>query len=101
MIKSLLAASIALGTLAVGSVISAPNAHAAGCSHTSTGWTICSRDNGRMGIDRIGMVGPQGQEGGMSILCTGNGGNRWQARGNSGMTRSHYQSMANHWCANY
>lgn len=96
MFKSLLAATIVAGSLVV-----APAAHAAGCTHTNTGWTICSRDNGRMGVDHIGMVGPQGQEGGMSILCTGGGGNRWQARGNAGMTRGHYQSMANHWCRNY
>ena len=71
-----------------------------GCATTSTGYTICTIDRGHSGSDAIGVWNQYDQKvAQMSVVCTGNGGNRWTAR--SSESRATMQALANWWCRNY
>ena len=89
-------AAVALGTVGMPEAASA-RVH---CSETSNGHTICRKDNGHSGSDYIMAWNPAGTVvAEMSVICTGNGGNRWTAR--SAYSKSEMQKLANSWCDNY
>jgi len=88
-------------TVAATSIVAAP-AYAASdrCFTTRTDWAFCVRDNGRMGVDRVAAVSPDGsRKTVIDVLCTGNGGNRWESYGH--LDKAENQAIANWWCANY
>lgn len=71
-----------------------------GCFTTSTNYTICTIDRGHSGSDAIGVWNQYDQKvAQMSVICTGNGGNRWSA--NTVNDRATMQALANWWCRNY
>lgn len=88
-------------TIAATSVVAAPaNAASERCFTTRTDWAFCVRDNGDYGADRVAAVSPDGSSKTvLDIVCTGNGGNRWQSYGS--LSKADNQDIANWWCANY
>ena len=94
-----IAAALAAATLTSFSVPDAVSARTR-CTTTSTNYQLCTHDNGRMGSDFIKVWNPNGQlVTTMNVICTGNGGNRWEA--NSHVSKSTNQSLASWWCENY
>ena len=87
--------------VAATSIVATPAVEAReNCFTTSTGWGICTRDNGRMGVDRLAAVSPDGSRRTViDVLCTGNGGNRWESYGH--LSKSANQYLANWWCADF
>ena len=89
-------AAVALGTVGIAEDASARTR----CYTTSTSHRICTTDNGHSGSDYItawnssGTVVSQ-----MSVICTGGGGNRWNAT--SSYSKSENQKLANSWCDAY
>ena len=100
MFKSLVAAaSVAVCLTGNAFVTEAASAYT-GCRTLSSGWEICTLDNGDYGSDRINVYKPNGELATkMTVICTGNGGNRWSA--STDQPKADNQKLANWWCAKY
>jgi len=101
MFKSIITA-VATASIAVAGVATGAEA-ATGCTTLRDGYTVCTIDRGHSGSDAIGIFNRYDQMvARMSVVCTGNGGNRWSAdRDTRYVTYSALQATANWWCANY
>ena len=89
-------AAVTLGTFGIAEGASAQTR----CYTTSTAHRICMTDNGHSGSDYItarNSAGTLVTE--MSVICTGRGGNRWNAT--SSYSKSANQKLANSWCDSY
>lgn len=70
------------------------------CSRTTTNWMWCTQDNGDFLPDVLQMTSPDGSKSTkITVLCTGDGGNRWESYGN--MTKEQNRVLSNYWCENY
>ena len=98
-VKNLVTAAIAIGSVFV--IPEAAEAYT-GCRWVN-GLELCTVDNGAGGRDRIAVYTPQGVNAlTMNVVCTGNGGNRWESSSLRGeFTKSQLQNIANWWCADY
>ena len=88
-------------TIAATSIVAAPAVEASErCFTTRTDWAFCVRDNGDYGADQVVAVSPDAsRKTSMNIVCTGNGGNRWEAFGH--LDKAENQAIANWWCEKY
>ena len=95
-------AALAAATITIGFTANTADA-STGCFSLRNGYTICTIDNGDYGTDKIGVWTPSDRRvATMSVICTGNGGNRWSANRNSSYVNySDLTAIANWWCANY
>ena len=65
-------------------------------------YNICRTDNGNYGTDHIGVFIGQTNVAFMSVICTGGGGNRWEADRNANyVSYGDLEALANSWCRNY
>lgn len=94
------AAAVAALTL----VGNAPGAVAStGCFTLPSGYDVCTINRGHAGTDSIGVWNTSDtMVAHMRVICTGNGGNRWEAdRDTRYVSYSDLQNVANWWCRNY
>ena len=102
--KRTLATVAALAAATIGLGFSANKADAStGCQTLRNGYTICTVDNGHYGSDAIGVWTPSDYRvATMNVICTGGGGNRWEANRDSRyVSYNDLSTIANWWCANY
>ena len=73
------------------------------CRTLPSGWDVCTIDRGHSGSDSIGVFNrADNMVAHMSVVCTGNGGNRWNGnRDTRYVSYSEMQTLANWWCAGY
>lgn len=73
------------------------------CFTVRSGYDVCTIDNGHYGSDSIGIFNRNDRMVAfMKVICTGNGGNRWEGeRDTAYISYNDMQSTANWWCANY
>ena len=82
--------------------LAAPEAQAATRCHDINGYDLCTIDNGDYGTDALGVYHNGRRLMTMSVICTGNGGNRWQANYDTNeFTKPQLQSLASWWCKSY
>ena len=66
------------------------------------GFDVCYRDNGNYGADRIAVWANNYNVADMTVICTGGGGNRWEAtRDRNYISYGDLEALANTWCDNY
>ena len=97
------AAIIATAALCTVDAVAALGAKANTHCTTIAGYDVCYVDNGAYGSDAIGVFLPNGQNVAyMDVICTGRGGNRWEAQRNTNyVSYGDLEALANRWCSNY
>ena len=81
--------------------VSALGAKADQCRRVA-GFDVCYRDNGNYGADRIAVWTGDYNVADMTVICTGGGGNRWEAtRDAQYVSYGDLEALANRWCRDY
>lgn len=96
-------ALVATAAIAATSIFAPAAVEARTHCNTVAGFDVCYIDNGNYGTDKIGVFLPNGQNVAfMSVICTGGGGNRWEAdRNRQYISYGDLEALANRWCRNY
>ena len=96
-------ALVATAAIAATSIFAPAAVEARTQCHTLAGFDVCYVDNGNYGTDAIGVFLPNGQRVAfMNVICTGGGGNRWEAeRNTSYISYGDLEALANRWCSKY
>ena len=70
--------------------------------HNVNGFTVCTTDRGHYGMDTINVYRKGNNVASMSVVCTGGGGNTWNAnRDRSVVSYQDLKTLAGWWCNNY
>ena len=81
--------------------VSAVEAKADQCRKVA-GFDVCYRDNGNYGADRIAVWTNDYNVADMTVICTGGGGNRWEAtRDAQYVSYGDLEALADRWCRDY
>jgi len=94
---------LASAAIAVIGLVATEAGYARTSCNTVAGFDVCYVDNGNYGTDAIGVFLPNGQNVAyMNVICTGGGGNRWEAdRNRQYISYGDLEALANRWCSNY
>jgi len=102
-IKNILAAVVvATAGLCVADVVTPQKVEARTTCNTVGAYRICRKDNGAYGADFIGVYRAGNEVAFMKVICTGNGGNRWEGeRDGRFVSYNDMDTLAYNWCRNY